>query len=807
MGHRRHKPSRLPTALIETLLFPLLVAHAHASTAASGATGNAGNAIDATSSALTADPVGEMAVAGGTDLYLETTINGSDRGLAHFGYRDGGLWASMATLKRLGFVLPANTPDPARLSGLQGVQTHYDEPRQSVSIDAPLNLLHLPTTRLGSDDTAAPKATAHSPGLLLNYNLYETQATRGASSLSAFTEWRAFSAAGVFNSTQLVQSHPTDAGRSTRSVRLDTSWSLSFPSRLLTLRVGDTLTAATSWSRPTHIGGVQFGTNFALQPYLITTPLPQFLGQATLPSQVELYINGMKQYSGKVPAGPFQLDAVPGINGAGNAQMVLTNALGQVSTYAFSLYNTRQLLQQGLADWSVEAGYVREDYGLRSFAYGHDPMGSGTWRYGFTDSFTGEAHAEATKGLLNAGGGGAWLLGTAGVVSASAARSSYRGQTGSQLGFGYNWTNQYFNFAVQGLRTTGDYLDVAALHGAAPPRLSASAQAGVNTRQLGSFGLGYTQLRYQQQVSRYASAYWFKSLGRRATLNISVNQNLQQPRDRSAFLSLSISLSDSDYMSTSLQHQGNRNTLGASIVRSMPTEGGLGWRAQWQQGGDTRNGQAELDYLGRYGQVQAGLTDYGGSHAAYAGANGAVVLMGGDVFATRSIYNGFALVSTNGVPNVPVKLENNLVGTTNAHGLLLVSPLNAYQDNKLSIDPMQLPAYMRIADVNAIAAPGDRAGTLVKFAIAPVRAASVILHGADGKPLPLGSEVQLHGQHGSPALVGYDGAVYLDTLGLHNTLDATLPDGRVCHASFDYRQQGNGIPQIGPLTCTKGGVP
>lgn len=59
------------------------------------------------------------------------------------------------------------------------------------------------------------------------------------------------------------------------------------------------------------LGGLQIGSNFDLQPYMTTTPLPAFFGSATLPSAVELYVNGLKQYSGEVPAGPFELNTAP----------------------------------------------------------------------------------------------------------------------------------------------------------------------------------------------------------------------------------------------------------------------------------------------------------------------------------------------------------------------------------------------------------------------------------------------------------------------------------------------------------------
>lgn len=805
MVRRLHKPSRWPIALTEALLLPcLFMASAHA--AASGSALDVASAVANTSasgstSALNVDPDDTMTSIGGTDLYLETTLNGTDRGLAHFGYRDGELWATLATLQQLGFVLPADTPDPVRLDSLQGVQTHYDQEHQNASIVAPLKLLRMDTQLLNTRDMSSPRANA-SPGVLLNYNVYGTQSDQGNSSLSAFNELRAFNANGVLSSTSLTQSSRTSGNWNTHSVRLDTMWSTSLPEHMLTVNVGDTLTSATAWSRPTRIGGIQIGTNFALQPYNITTPLPQFFGSATLPSQVQLYINGLKQYSGDVPAGPFQLNAVPGINGAGNAQVMLTNALGQVTTLDFSLYGVQQLLRQGLTDWSAEVGYVRKNYGLTSFDYASQPMASGTWRHGFTNSFTGEAHAEATEGLLDEGAGGNRLLGTAGVISGSAAHSTYRGLSGSQLSLGYSWTNNHYNFAINGMRASSDYRDVASLYGGTPPHVSASAQAGYNTQRLGSFGLSYTHLEYQQQTNRYASAYWFKSVGRGATINFNVNQNLDSTRDRSFFLTFSLALDDRTYMSSGVQHDGDRNTVNANVARSIPNAGGLGWRAQVQQGGGTHAGQAELDYLGRYGQVQAGVNDFNGSSSAYANANGSLVLMGGGLFASRQIYNGFAVVSTDGVANVPVKLENNLIGTTNHSGLLLISPLNAYQNNKVSIDPMDLPADMRIGKVDLDATPTDRAGTLVRFGITSIRAASIILHDVTGKPMPLGSQVRLRGQSGEPALVGFDGEAYLDTLNTHNVLDVDTPAG-TCHVAFDYHKQGDGIPQIGPLTCSK----
>ena len=802
MARRQRKTCRWPANLLKAFLLQgLLVSASHAGNATAGATGSTPANPNP---ALTADRGDGPISLGGLDLYLDVTLNGTHAGLVHFGKRGNQLWVSQASLRQLGFALPAEATDPLPLDSLTGLHVDFDAGNQTVSIIAPLQLLKLGTTVLSNATNSRPVATT-SPGILLNYDFYGTYGTHGNSNLSAFTELRAFNSYGVFSSTALTQD---DTGNSNsnqnKTVRLDTSWSMSFPDDMLTLRFGDTLTDALTWSRSTRIAGLQFGTNFALQPYLVTAPLPSFIGSATMPSDIQLYVNGLRQYSGQVPAGPFQLNTLPNISGAGNAQVILTNALGQTTTLNFSLYGESQLLQKGLTDWSTEIGVVRENYGLNSFDYGHDVVGSGTWRYGITNNFTAEAHAEITSGLSDAGLGGDWLLGsTGGIVSASLAHSEYGGQSGEQYGLGYNWSSNRFNFGINGTRTSGNYRDVGTLYDSVMPHLSAQTFVSYNFDRVGNLGLSYLDLSIPGQgTERYANAYWYKSFARSLSLNFSVSQDLNNTRNRTIFLIATLALDHNITVSSTLQHTNGSTGLAMNATQTLPSQGGFGWRASLNEGNGQNGGQGELDYLGRYGQLDAGVYDVNDMRYGYASAMGSLVLMGGDVFAARQINNGFAVVSTDGVAGVPVSLQNNPVGTTDSKGMLLVTPLNSYQNNKLSIDPMDLPADLRIGRVDAMATPTDRAGTLVKFDITPVRAASVILADAAGKPLPVGSQVQLHGHTGESAVVGFDGVVYLDALDAHNVLDVTTSSG-ICHATLDYRKQGNGIPQIGPLTCLK----
>ncbi|TXD97788.1 fimbrial biogenesis outer membrane usher protein [Psychrobacter frigidicola] len=752
----------------------------------------------------------------GLDLYLDATLNGASAGLVHFYFRDDQLWASVAILQQLGFIIPPDSPEPIPLTSLPDLKIDYDARRQTVSLIAPLSILKLDSTILNTRTNKRPQPTA-SPGMLLNYNLYGNQNQNSAKNLSAYTELRAFNALGVISSTALTTANrPADSDSNSsnwnsRTVRLDTSWSKSFPDKLITVRAGDILTGALSWTRSTRLGGLQIGTNFDLQPYRSTTPLPSFFGSATLPSAVELYVNGLKQYSGNVPAGPFELNTAPSFSGAGNAQLVVTDALGQSTTLNFSLYDAHRLLQPGLSDWSLELGAVRENYGNHSFDYGSNIVASGTWRYGVSDRFTAETHAEVTNGLNNAGVGGTWILGSAGgILFVSLAGSKSQDQVGMQYSTSYSWNNRRFNIRASALGSSRDYRDVGTQYGSAPARRSEQISTGYSTQSFGRFGVSYNQVaQAQQETSQFASAYWSKSFGRRLSLSANYNHDINNSANNSASLSASLSLDRNISLSSSLQHANERNVFATDVSKSAPSAGGFGWRAQARHSlgnsannKDSTGGLAELNYLGRYGQAQAGIRGNDGNYASYASARGALVKMGGGLFAARQINSGFAVVSTGGIANVPVLLQNTAIGTTNSRGLLLVSPLNAYQDNKIGIDPLELPADLRIDKVSIEATPTDRAGILVAFGITPVRSASVILLDHDNQPLPLGSQVrQLTNKDVPSTVVGFDGEVYLDTLDAHNVLEVTMPSDEVCTVSFDYSKQGDEIPLIGPFIC------
>lgn len=737
-------------------------------------------------------------------LYLETSVNRLRVGVVHFTMRGGELWSSPDSLEQLGLSAAASSGE-ARLRDVPGLRFDYDAAGQSLSITVPISSLRGEATVVESSPPVVSEPVSGT-GLVYNYNLFG--GVSGESRIaSAYSELRVFSPQGVVSGTFLAQASSAKAGGSLDAVRLDTSATASFPHRVLVAKAGDSFTAATSWSRSTRFGGLQIGTDFAMQPYAVTTPLTQFFGETALPSQVELYVDGMKQVTGDVPPGRFQITTpVTAGAGASAGKVVITDALGQVSTVAFALYQTPVLLRPGLTDWTVEAGFLRQSYGVKSFDYAPQPFASGTARRGLTDRLTLEAHGEASARLALGGVGANWRAGQLGVLSGSVAHSRSSKSTGIRYDVGYTWSAPRTLVSFDLAKAGRGFRDLAALEDSPLPRRSISAQISHSIRNFGTFGASYVDLEFEKQPrSRFVTAYWSKALGQSVGLNVHASVDLENRRNRSIFATLSVTLGNRSTVSASLQRDHDSSFGSIDAFSSVPDSGGFGWRAQLSGGGARESAGGEVQYQGGRGRVIAGGRMADGALSGYAGASGSLVFTEGSLFAAREVYDSFAVVSTDGIANVPVLLHNNVVGRTGAGGKLLVTGLNAYENNRIAINVLDLPPDVRSDRVERIVAPSDRSGAVVRFKLRKVRAATLILTDSSGAFLPVGSLVQVRGGKSEPAVVGFDGAVYAEALGDENVVDVDTPAGR-CVVQFEYPVSQGVLPRIGPLICTVAGV-
>lgn len=755
--------------------------------------------------------------AGADELYLEVELNQFATGqLARFVMIDGRLHASATTLRELGLRWPGSETDGGlvALDSIPDLQARYDASLQRLSLVAPLEALSAEREHFGVNQSPPPRVdpATLAPGLLFNYNLY-AQGGSDYLSFSGWNEMRLFGVGPGIWSNSLLTRLTSVSGRDDRydTVRLDTYWKYDLPDSMVSVVAGDAYTGSLGWTRSIRFGGVRATRDFALQPYRVTTPLASFTGDAALPSTVDLFINGIRQSSQQVRPGQFQIDSVPVINGAGQAQMVITDITGQARVVNFALYNTSQLLQEGLADWSLEAGLVRNDYGIRSFSYADDPMGSATVRYGAGDHVTLEAHAEGTAGLQMAGMGGLLLLGDrGGVVNLSLAGSRRDGASGQQYGLGYQWSSTRFNLGADTLRRSDRFADVATLEGATLPVRMDRAFAGLTLGRT-QLGASYVRQDYPDQPrARYANLSWSWQLPRSGYLSLNLSRDFDTRDSDSAYLYWSMPLGNWSSVSATAQHASGASNLTLEANRSVDADqGGWGWRAQTTVG-DRTAAQAQVNRLGRYGAWDAGFFHVRGedgradSNSGFASASGSVLFMQRHLFAMRRVYDAFALVSTDGIAGVPILLENRPVGTTDEHGLLLVNRLNAWQNNRVSIDPLQAPTDVSLGRTETLAVPQSQSGMLVRFPMRLSLSVQATVTGGDGKPVAAGSPVWLGDADPAtdPAdtVVGYDGLLYLQNPPANARLKIRQNEG-FCEAVLPDTGASHGFVELEEVIC------
>jgi outer membrane usher protein len=730
--------------------------------------------------------------------YLEAIVNGQPSGLiVTCAERGDGWWIQRAHLAALGLRvddLPSDAQGWVAIAAVSGLSGNYEAVTQRLQLTALASrqnlhvLRHAPTARDG--DSAA--------GALVNYDaLVEQQGS--TRTVRAYIEQRAFGDWGVFSHSGTL----TAQGGEQDYVRLETFWTRSDPNALQSVTTGDLISRSLAWSRSARLAGVQLHRNFALRPDLVTYPVTGFSGEAAVPSTVDLYVNQVRQITSTLPPGPFRVETPPAINGAGQATLVVRDMLGRETVQTLDLYVVPQLLAKGLYDYSFEAGELRENFGSRSNDYRDGLVGSASLRYGLNDHVTLESHAEGAEGLAQLGVGILWQAGLIGRFNASLSVSEADSGGGEQIGFGYQFVSSRFNVTADWQHTAANYRDLPSLLGDPPARqqmrlftgLQLSPRSHLSASYLVTDG-GQQDLADQNSHSRLASIGFSQSFGDHATVFVNAFRDFEQEYGGGIYLGYSMALGRNVQFHSDYESADERS--GVMLTGRSPYESGWDWTLRGSYDDDTLM-QAAARYTGDRGAVGAEYARDGGEERLQFGGRGALVFAGNRFIAGRYVQDEFALVSTNGLAGVPILHENRPAGRTNGAGYLLLPNINAYQANRVAIDPLEIPFGYRLDAPERTATPRLAAGTVVRFPIEKPHAAVLVLVDANGVPLPAGSRGEILDQ-GETFVVGYDGIVYLSGLHDTNRLRVRTATGS-CEVGFSYDPEAAVQADLGRVIC------
>lgn len=736
--------------------------------------------------------------------YLGLTVNGQARDRVEpVEEREGQFWVQASTLRSLGVRVPADAQGALAVGDIAGVTAEYDGAHQMLHLTVPSEWL--PTQHVGGRDLIPQEVARSSFGALFNYDVYYSDPSKDAQSyVAALTEQRLFDGFGMISNTGVYTRYfgqGVEVGNERdRYVRYDTYWRYNDQQHMLGYQLGDFISGSLNWTNAVRMGGFRFSRNFAVRPDLVTYPLLNFSGDAAVPSAVDLFINGAKASSAELQPGPFTLSNVPYINGAGQATVVTTDALGRQVTTSLPFYVSNTLLAPGLSDFDLSVGKLRRDYGLRNFSY-DTAAASGIYRYGVNQHLTVSAHGESASGLKLAGAGADIGVGVYGTLSLAASNSDSNSGTGQQYVAGYSYYGRNVGFALQRLQRVGDYQDLTSVSSDFRlARRSDQATGTLSLEKLGTVGAGYFDIRADDgSRTRLLNLSYNRSLWGSSSVYLSVNKELGGD-DYSALLQFVIPLSKGGMVNVGVTRDTQRRySERAMWSRAVPSEGGVGWNVGYS-GGAQHFQQADMTWRTQHMQIQGGLYGEHNDYTRWADLSGSLIWMDNAVFASNQVNDAFVLVDTQGYGNVPVRYENQLMGHTNDAGHLLVPWVASYYPAKFGIETLQLPANVSAGETEQRVAVSQGSGLLLDFSLKQRVSATVTLVDAQGQALPLGSRAT-EINSGVTRMVGWDGQAYFEDLQRDNRLHVITTEGKQCHAEFSLDPNRAEIAQVGPLTC------
>ena len=760
-----------------------------------------------------AQPVSAPAGASGRLLPLEVRVNGSKAGSWLLLEREGALYATPDAFEewRLsrdqtmpGIEYRGRTWYP--LSSIPGYEAQFNFADQSV--DLKFRASEFGATRLGGYEVMRAPLSPVLTSFFLNYDVSQTTyAGRDFTTrrdLGALTELGFSSSLGVLTSSHVGRNLAEDENLEPRTWRrLETTFNRDFPDHNVTLRLGDSSTRYSMWGRQVYFGGIQLGRNYALTPGFITYPLPILAGQSAAPSTVELYVNDVLRQTSQVPTGPFTIDNFPLLTGSGQARMVVRDLLGRETVLVQDFFSSAELLDEGLSDWSAEIGAVRLNFGVENADYGQ-AFASGLWRYGIDRQRTVEARAELGEETQGGGIGLSmelpWqILGQVGVAGS---RNDIAGSGGHAV-IGLQHSSLRHGFTLSAKGSSPEYRQIGL---EANPLLSRREYSAGYTSYAGgargSFGVAYARIeQFDDTQIDTMSANYTLIIGARSSLTFTASRVSGITDANAIGVSLLVPLDNRISATANVVHRDEGTDAYAGASQGLGAEIGFGWRALAGRRADQNFGEGGLYYQGSKALLTADVNATSDQQTARFGAQGALVVADGSLFATRKLQNSFAVVEVPGYENVGVGFQSSVLARTDASGRAIVPNLQPYRPNSIRLDPNELPISAELDSIEQVTVPAALSGVKVRFPVRSGRGALIKITFADGQPAPAGAVVAIRGDD-KEFYVARRGEAFVTGLQPSNVVTLKW-NKQSCDLKIDLPPgTADDIARVGPVVCT-----
>lgn len=719
-------------------------------------------------------------------MFAGVSLNGADTGaVVNFERSGNALFVPWRELKRLGLLVepPAgsNADTPVELARVPGLKYRIDSENQVVALDALPSLL--PHRTLGAGQVTYEKPDPSAWGAVVDYAV-NVQGNTGWAGGQA----RVFGPIGVFTTGFVAAASP----RGLAERRLETNLVLDDYEHGRSLTIGDFVSSSPSGGRAVRGAGVRLASDSGLRPDLFTQPLLEISGEAALPSTVELFVDGVRRYRATADPGRFTLQTPPMVNSRGELSLVVTDPLGRQTVATRPFYTASSLLRPGAADYSLDAGWLREGYATDDDRY-TDAFAAFGYRRGITNSVTLEGHGELTGTLRTGGVGMAAALQRAVLLNAALDVSDGEAGQGARLRVSARHeAAAYGLWATYERRTTG-FRELGRRQTDNTPGQDIQVGGALRGDRWGDFSMSYSRRESRGENYGLATAAWSGVVGR---VNVYASATLARDRygGRTFGVGFTAPLGGRGGLTSVSVDSAGGGRITAQATQPPPENQGWGWRAGGDRALDTGDlrGDGEIRYVSPLGEAAVGVAAdrKGASLRAY--GSGSLIWLGGRrPRMTRSSGEAVALVET-GQPGVELKVENRSIGRTGPDGTLLLVNLPALAASHIEIAAESVGLDASIARDEITIRPRRRSAVLIDLPVRNIRTLQAQVTDVGGQPLPVGAPVRLNGQ--PSGFVGFDSWIYLEDVRSENVIEIDLADGKCRLRLAPPAKPGDAVP-------------
>lgn len=575
---------------------------------------------------------------------------------------------------------------------------------------------------------------------------------------------------------------------------------------------GDFFAVSGELGSSVNLGGISYSKSYSVDPYFIKNPQIEFAGAVSLPTELEVYLDGVPIRRERLSPGEFELKNIASHTGGGLLELILRDPFGREERILNPFYLADTFLKTGLHDYSYNFGFLREQFGEESAEYG-DWIFSAFHKYGVRDGLTAGMHLDASKRRFHIGPSLSTLVSGRGVVGLVLAASQDREEGGGAAG-SLNYTYQGRGLSARALMKyyTPAFAVIPAAVSSERTKMEGAAGAGYGTRHLGSFNVDYRTIRrWDDRPKTQLSASYSRIVGRDVTLFTTVRKTIGSDASTDVFVGLQYYPGSDISLSARSQHGTDSTSQTVQVQKNTPVGEGVGGRALFgrtdSELGTAQTLETSVQYNGNHGIYTAEHRRLETEQFSFFSAAGGFAYVAGKMGWSRPISDSFGLVRIDGLEGVRVYHNNQEVGRTDREGDLFIPNLNSYYHNQITISDRDLPLNYSVDGVSRRVAPALRSGALIQFEATVFQASTGTIHFiSDGERKPLEFyEVRMKGDGFETEFpTGKGGEFYVENapVGAYQlSVDLT---GATCSFDFEIPKSNDTFIQLGDFLCETG---